>query len=113
MRDFRFRGRRVDNLKWVEGDIITNPNNFVVNCIIEFNGNPRQFVEVIPETVGQLRHENKYGQYFDGDVYYHAGYGNEVVSDLCELQYALMTGGEDDICEIVGNIYDNPELCEV
>ena len=69
--------------------------------------------KVIPETIGQLRHENEHGRYFDGDVYYHAGYGNEVVSGLCQIQLALMSGENDDIGKIIGNIFDNPELMDL
>lgn len=68
------------------------------------------FIPCEPETVGQLRHKNSYGSYFDGDVYYHAGHGYEVVSGLCELHEALLHGNDEDICDIKGNIHDNPEL---
>lgn len=59
---------------------------------------------------GQLRHTNKHGEYYDGDVYYHAGYGNETVSEFCELQMSIMTGNSDDIERILGNIHQNIEL---
>jgi hypothetical protein len=67
-------------------------------------------IEVLPETVGQLRHVNKHGAYYDGDVYYHAGYGMETVSAICELQFALARGDGDDICTIAGNIHDVPDI---
>jgi len=65
---------------------------------------------VKPETVGQLRYSQYDTEYYDGDVYYHAGYGNETVSDVCEIQMALISGTSDDIGHILGNIHDNPEL---
>lgn len=67
-------------------------------------------IEVLPETVGQLRYEKSRNAYYDGDVYYHAGYGMETVSDICEIQFALARGNDDDICDIKGNIHDNAEL---
>jgi hypothetical protein len=67
-------------------------------------------IEVLPETVGQLRHINKYGEYYDGDVYYHAGYGMETVSAICEIQFSLAHGTDDDICTIAGNIHDVPDI---
>jgi len=67
-------------------------------------------IEVLPETVGQLRHVNKHGSYYDGDVYYHAGFGFETVSEICELQFALASGNDYDIGEIKGNVHDNPDI---
>src|ERR1035437_1586354 len=67
-------------------------------------------IRVIPETVAQLRHKNSNGEYYDGDVYYHAGFGFETVSGICRLQEALNTGNGDDIGEIKGNIFDTPDI---
>jgi hypothetical protein len=67
-------------------------------------------IEVFENTVCQLRHVNKFGEYYDHDVYYHAGYDYEIVSAMCELQQALMNGNGDDICEIVGNVIDEPHI---
>lgn len=103
-----FRGKRVIDGKWIFG-MPTYDFKYIFND--ENLDSPDNF-EVIPETVGQLRHKNKYGRYFDGDVYYHAGFGLCEVSDVCELQIALATGNSDDIVEIQGNIHDNPELYE-
>jgi hypothetical protein len=46
-----------------------------------------EYYSVVLETVGQLRYENQHGQYFDGDVYYHAGCGLCVV-----VEYSPVTG---------------------
>lgn len=110
-REILFRGKRCDSKEWIYGYYVLDPENrhrIYWKPFESASGNTYHFV--IPETVGQLRYENKHGRYFDGDVYYHAGYGVEVVSDLCELQMALITGNADDICHIQGNIHDNPEL---
>jgi len=131
MREILFRGKRVDDGEWVEGMLayfFDNPKNAMImpSCYFgtrdfgeeDDNGNPvieddcalGGFIRVCPETVGQLRHKKGDVKYFDGDIYYHAGYGLETVSDLCELQMALITGNESDIGEIKGNIHDNPEI---
>ena len=103
---YLFRGQKVDAKEWVYGYYMFHEtkNKHVILT------KESKFIEVIPETVGQLRHKNKHGRYFDGDIYYHAGFGLETVSDLCEIQDSLLHGNEEDICEIKGNIHENPEL---
>ena len=109
--EYLFRGIRKNSNQWLKGDL-----NYIEGRLYIFDrsddgdlNSPDRY-EVIPETVGQLRHKNSYGSYFDGDIYYHAGHGNEIVSGLCELHEALLHGNDEDICDIKGNIHDNPEL---
>lgn len=114
-REILFRGKRVDNGRWIEGDLMHEAfdrTSFIIDVAIrqKVNGHYCWPVEVLPETVGQLRYKNQNGNYFDDDVYYHAGYGFCRVSDICELQLAMLSGEIDDIGEIKGNIHDNPEL---
>ena len=110
----KFRGKRIDNGEWVYGDLVRD----------DFDGSSRNIpfgirkpncyaIEIIPETIGQLRYEKDGSEYYDGDVYYHAGYGNETVSAVCRLQYALYVGESQDIERIVGNVYDNPNLLQL
>ena len=119
MREILFRGFvecKYSKQKWHKGFLVESEGkSFIFSGKREHEDNYRvtwKLTEVIPETVGQLRHENKHGKYFDGDVYYHAGYGNEVVSEYCELQESMFNGTSDDIERIIGNIHDNPELME-
>ena len=92
------------------------------------NSNPLQVIEcekyeVIPETVGQFTGlTDKNGKkIFEGDIVH--GYWNTkflIFFDLCCLQFRakLSDGTEKDIdyygdskkIEVIGNIYDNPEL---
>lgn len=118
----KFRGKRKDGKGWVYGfyRMQTFYNRFggditevvfvkhFIGCLDNltyFDGIFEQ-VEIIPETLGQLRYIKDDVEYYDGDIYYHAGYGDETVSDLCELQMALITGNSEDICHIKGNIHD-------
>ena len=106
MREILFRAKRVDNCTWVEGYYMYNSKR-EKHVILTHGSKFIKVIPVIPETVGQLRYTNKHGRYFDGDIYYLAGFGLEIVSDLCEIQHSLLYGREEDICEIKGNIHDN------
>jgi hypothetical protein len=129
MSEILFRGKCVDSGNWLYGSIVnldgvcyivTKDSHFEHEILNEdFWSNHSLADDVIcdvdkvtHETVGQLRYENKHGKYFDGDVYYHAGYGTEIVSEFCELQDSLRNGTSDDIGEIKGNVCDNPEMKE-
>lgn len=139
VRPIIFRAKRKDNGDWVEGDFVSNKyilqgyrveRGFVV---------PYNTFEVIPETVGQytgltdkngkkifegdivhltdVRYDNEwkavvvfgnpYGEYSWGWNFLYIGEKPKVATDI--LLWAEM----DDVevyCEIIGNIYDNPEL---
>jgi len=105
MRTIKFRGKRTDTEEWVYGYYYKNDEDdlhrITKSTIIMQYG-----YIVIPETVGQLRYTSPKGvEYYDGDIYYHAGHGEEVVSDMCELQMSIMTGNSYDIGEIISNIH--------
>lgn len=113
-----FRAKRTDNRQWIHGVYgfkkLMN-KHFILVETTEPYSRVTSFdeVEVLPETVGQLRYVKKNTKYFDGDVYYHAGYGMETVSDICEIQFALAAGNADDIGDIAGNLVDNPEFLKL
>jgi len=112
----KFRAKRKDKpTEWVYGFYAYKPlmkKDFILQEEMQPYSRETTFaeIEVNPETVGQLRYEKSRNAYYDGDVYYHAGYGMETVSDVCELQFALAAGNGEDICDIQGNIHDNHEL---
>ncbi len=114
-RTIKFRGMRIDNNEWVYGNLLLSEplaggriQNAEIHRPFAFDVSTTVF-EVIPETVGQLRYTSPKGvEYYDDDVYYHAGHGDETVSDLCELQMALMTGNTEDIGDIKYNIHQHP-----
>ena len=122
MREILFRGKRVGKNEWVEGDLIHLPNGIAILA----NG----YAYVIPETVGQYTGlMDKNGKrIFEGDVVYcksRLDNANMVVIFECGQfrmvfsenyrSYQTNSGFHDINCfdkEVIGNIYDNPELLE-
>ena len=140
IRTIIFRGKRKDNGEWIYG-------NFVRGCVDDFSyivelGNKelcRNYVEVIPETVGQYTgFTDKNGKrIFEGDMIkpfddeidkmvvefrlgqfllclygergYMAEYGWEESGNYGCFEAEPLSSYCDDI-EVIGNIHDNPEL---
>lgn len=129
MREILFRGKRTDNGEWVEGDLIQN-----VDClkIREQEKSIRKIAksyEIDLETVGQFTGllDKNGKKIFEGDIvlglflfdmsinavvkFRDGAFGLEwrrgeiiefnAFTSLCNITY-----------EIIGNIYDNPELLE-
>lgn len=118
MREILFRGKRIDNGEWV-----TSNTFYQCKGEIKLWDERDGYVEVIPETVGQyIGLTDKNGKkIFESDIVH--GYWNTkflIFFDLCCLQFRakLSDGTEKDIdyygdskkIEVIGNIYDNPEL---
>ena len=128
MREILFRGKRTDNGEWVEGyyykakycrtddelcDYITVPHPK------EYN-EPSSHYIVNPETVGQcIGLKDKNGtKIFEGDIVLLKGYDEPyqvVFDESCfqvysdSVRYAMDNFYDYEI-EVIGNIYDNPEL---
>lgn len=136
MREILFRGKRTDNGKWVEGDLIHLPSGIAILA----NG----YAYIDPETVGQyigLEDDNG-DKIFEGDIV-RLTYENLLLQETHEWKGRIEFGnpnGEHDWgwqivpienckynpaillwietqeptmdCKIIGNI-DNPELLEV
>lgn len=132
VREILFRGRRVDNGDWVEGDLFNNYDEriFVGELIVnDYTGNAHDdyelgvgFYEVDPETVGQWTGlVDKYGtKIFEGDVircsilygigcYPHMGIETRVVT-YKDGRFNPLCYCECNNYEVIGNIHDNPEL---
>ena len=131
MRDIQFRGKRTDNGEWVYGNLVRGCDEKYV-YIVEFGNEElcRNYVDVNPETVGQYTGlKDKNGtKIFEGDIIYAVSNFDAanmvVVYDpaefrlvLCEDYKTYKPGwGFKCLCyesfylQVVGNIYDNPEL---
>lgn len=141
MRDIRFRGKRLDNGEWVVGDFEHDDIDLKRTYITPL-GSLMEY-EVNPETAGQYTGlKDKIGkEIYEGDVVvrrgvtiwedYINGKGekwsrstNDTKDEKGIVVYnegkaifetgnpAIWLGYYDDI-EVIGNIYENPELLEV
>lgn len=126
MREILFKGKRIDNDKWVIGSFVSY-SDYVgdkVYSIFASNGNPNT---VNPETIGQYTGliDKNGTKIFEGDIVVMniKGYSTicKVVwadnvaqfqlwqtNTISNTSTALNLGNYD--CEVIGNIYDNPEL---
>lgn len=139
---YLFRGKRTDNGEWVTGYYvfrrkrsgifgqIISELDFDRHLIIDLQGNSH---EVIPETVGQCTGlKDKNGELiFEGDVVQTKKYGKVIghsnvnYYDTFRITYVPavfrleniyrsfnLVGNSADF-EIIGNIYDNSNLCKL
>ena len=126
MREILFRGKAVDADKWIYGDLrhISDERGGYILCIVDnTNGknNDVTGVEVIPETVGQYTGsiDKNRTKIFEGDIV-------RAITRLTEIYVEVVTfkngafwyknwswvkfGFKFEKTEVIGNIYDNPEL---
>ncbi len=126
MREMLFRGKRIDGLGWVFGDLLTEYIHHEGWTIV--HGGCVYF-EVIPETVGQYTGlEDRNGvKIFEGDIVrdkwncYTPIFQNGIYMAF-NVDYLHLKKQEPSTqfnviwrngCEIIGNVHDNPELLEV
>ena len=123
MREILFRGKRDDNLAWIEGYIyrITENQEMPFLMIKDYHGIT---YPVYPDTVGQFTGlTDKNGtKIFEGDVVHMrtsglSGHGEIVykdgsfgIEDKKRNRFYYMY--HDAIYRVEGNIHDNPELME-
>lgn len=134
MREILFRGKRVDNGEWVEGFYVNVPEHYKQEMsgksyIVSINNG--LFMEVVPETVGEYtgftgKNSKKI---FEGDIIRTSVYYGNEIGVIRRGEYDVYSryvfGGYycvDKIsalidwtssswrCEVIGTIYDNPDL---
>lgn len=138
MREILFRGKGVDNGEWVYGNLIEDKwgddNGNTVYAILQDRAAPEIAelwtpVRVAPETVGQYTGlTDKNGKkIFEGDIVRNNKYGED--NDTYDYYVTIFSEGSfraqylDNLeytpkiydiyfegYEVIGNIYDNPEL---
>ncbi len=122
MREIKFRGKRIDNGEWVYGYYVGDCGD---GCheICDINSPLGTRIEVDPATVGQftgLKDKNS-NEIYEGDIFITRMEVTAVVEWEKEGRFLGFTMvGERKIvyinreptAEIIGNIYDNPELIQ-
>lgn len=127
-----WRGKSVDPEEWIEGyfaGYFLNERGEITPHILRSDNNDLE--EVIPETLGEctgLTDKNG-GKIFDGDIlktraYVHCKAAVVMYSEGCFwvhnpsggnmplFKYIDMERGTADDVEVIGNLYDSPELFE-
>ena len=132
MREILFRGKRVGNGEWVYGSLITYADGVCFICCEDYIPDVLNKYEVIPETVGQyVGLKDKNGNLiFEGDLlrglfkfglpitniyvkFENGAFCTVEKRKESEILYQPLANYFNVDFEIIGNIYDNPELLEV
>jgi len=122
MREIKFRGKRIDNGKWVYGSFVLVDNAFFIIKVLGTTS--FDWIEIIPETVGQytglIDREGK--EIYEGDILKssYTDFGHKVVfkngsfliehDDICCPPYKTSLVEAQGWQKIIGNIHDDKEL---
>lgn len=126
MREYLFRGKMIANGKWSEGNLLVTKQGCCITPDATVLGS---YGAVNPNTVGQYTgmHDKNGTKIFEGDIidFYDRSDGDSygvVRYDAEETKFEFVY---DDFCEdlgqrynpedveVIGNIFDNPELLDL
>ena len=122
MREIIFRGKSIDSGEWLYGDYA--PRTSLYHANIFTKENYLEGVAVDEETVGQYTGlTDKNGRrIFEGDIIadknelFSVRWSEKISGFVAVGEHRMqpsMNQGTMKYCEVVGNIYDNPDLLEV
>ena len=124
-REIIFRGKRIDNGEWAYGSLVVEEDKYYIALSINDNIKRDDYdvymLEVIPKTIGQYTglHDKNGKEIYEGDigrtfkedicvvVYKYNGFWLKVIDKSKNYRWVIFI--ENNI-EVIGNIYDNPEL---
>ena len=128
MRTIKFRGKSIDGKEWLYGDLVSSADKKRFAILVN-NKESYDECEVAPKTIGQFTGLYDYNgnKIYEGDILKWEKDGLMYVVKFWDgMFYAsvkecndgifggfplhALTKHDDRKCEIVGNIYDNPEL---
>lgn len=128
MRTIKFRGKSIDGKEWLYGDLVSSVDKKRFAILVNDKENYDE-CEVAPKTIGQFTGLYDYNgnKIYEGDILKWEKDGLMYVVKFWDgMFYAsvkecndgifggfplhALTKHDDRKCEIVGNIYDNPEL---
>lgn len=127
-REHLYKAKRIDTEEWVEGGLAAYKDGDCIICKEDINGN-MLFYKVDPETVCECtwRKDDNGTKVFEGDICKTKKGQIFLVawsSPLLEFIWSIKRGDNSHlwnsgslctVChfEVIGNIYDNPELLEI